>query len=173
MADKDNDGPPPLEDPNSPDYICVVCQNNVDALCQECQETAQLRANYTRNYSGGEDDKLSETSNSARDGETIRDDSDRDTKIPSYYIPLDIDDESSSYVGHMIDHEDPESPVTTRSNSPEARSASGTDDNISLHLSIDSPTSPETTVDVIDIDLGAENNLNYNRDEPHIIHNFD
>ena len=54
--------------------------------------------------------------------------------------------------GHVIDHEDPESPVTTHSNSPEARSANGTDDNISLHLSIDSPTSPETTVDVIDID---------------------
>ena len=138
MADKENDGPPPLEDPNSPNYICVVCQNNVDALCQECQETAHLRVNYTRNYSGGEDDKLSETSN----------DSDRDTKIPSFYTPLDIDDESSSYVGHMIDHLDPESPDSTRSNSPEARSDTGTDDNISLHLSSDSPTSPETDIDI-------------------------
>ena len=48
-----------------------------------------MRANSTRNDSGGEDDKLSETSNSAYDGETICDDSDRDTKNPS--IPLDID----------------------------------------------------------------------------------
>ena len=138
MADRDNDGPTPLEDTNSPDDICVVCHNNVDALCQECQETAQLRVNYTRNYSGEEDDKLSETS----------DDSDRDTKIPSFYTPLDIDDETSSYVGHVIDHLDPESPDSTRSNSPEPRSDTGTDDNISLHLSIDSPTSPETDIDI-------------------------
>ena len=34
----------------------------------------------------------------------MSDDSDRDT-------PLDIDDESQSYVAHMINHEDPESPV--------------------------------------------------------------
>ena len=172
MADKENDGPPPLEDPNSHDYICVVCQNNVHALCQECQETAEVRANSTRNDSGGEDDKLSETSNSAYDGETIRDDSDRDTKNPS--IPLDIDDESRSYVGHVIDHEDPESPVTTRSNSPETMSASGTDDSAYYaDTIIDSPTSTDTTVDVNDIDFGPENNLNYNRDEPQIIHNFD
>ena len=56
MADKEKDGPPPLE----------------------CQETAELRANSTINYSVGEADKVSETSNS-----------DRDTKNPS--IPLDID----------------------------------------------------------------------------------
>ena len=73
-----------------------------------------------RNYSEEEDDKLSETS----------DDSDRDTKIPSFYTPLDIDDESSSYVGHMIDHLDPESPDSSRSNSPEPRSDTGPDDNI-------------------------------------------
>ena len=121
MADKENDGPPPLEDPNSPDYVCVVCQNNVDALCQECQAIAELRANSTRNDSGGE-----------------------------------------------------ESPVTTRSNSPKAMSASGTNDSAySADTIIDSPTSTDTTVDMNDIDFGAENNLNYNRDEPHIIHNFD
>ena len=89
-------------------------------------------------------------------------------------IPLDIDDESRSYVGHVIDHEDPESPVTTRSNSPEPMSASGTDDSAYYaDTIIDSPTSTDTTVDVNDIDFGAENNLNYNHDEPHIIHNFD
>ena len=168
MADKENDGPPPLEDPNSPDYICVICQNNVDALCHECQETAELRANYTRNDSGGQDDKVSETSNSAYDGETIRDDSDdsdRDNGNPS--IPLDIDDESRSYVGHVTDHQDPESPVTTRSNSPEPMSASGTDDSdYYADTIIDSPRSTDTTVDVNDIDFGPEN-------EPHIIHNFD
>ena len=113
--DKNNDGPPPLEDPNSPNYICVVCQNNVNNLCQECQETRHLRVNYTRNYSEEEDDKVSETN----------DDNNKDTKIP-----LDIDDESSSYVGHAIDHLDPESPDSSRSNSPEPRSDTGPDDNI-------------------------------------------
>ena len=113
--DKNNDGPPPLEDPNSPNYICVVCQNNVNNLCQECQETRHLRVNYTRNYSEEEDDKVSETN----------DDNNKDTKIP-----LDIDDESSSYVGHAIDHLDPESPDSSRSNSPEPRSDTDPDDNI-------------------------------------------
>ena len=116
MADNENDGPPPLEDPNSPNYICVLCQNNADALCQECQEIAELRANSTRNYSGGEDDNMSETSNSATGT-----------------------DESAYYADTIID----------------------------------SPRSTDTTVDMNDIDFGAENNLNYNRDEPHIIHNFD
>ena len=37
----------------------------------------------------------------------------------------------------------------------------------------DSPTSTDTTVDMNDIDFGAENNLNYNPDEPRTIHNFD
>ena len=138
MADRNNDSPPPLEDTNKPDNICAICQNNVDTLCQKCQETSHQKVNYTRNYSGEEDDKLSETS----------DDSDRDTKIPSFYTPLDIDDESSSYVGHAIDHLDPESPDSSRSNSPEPRSDTGPDDNISLHLSSDSPTSPETDIDI-------------------------
>ena len=83
MTDKEHAGPPPLEDPNSRDYVCVYCQSNVDALCLECQELAQLTANFTRND---------------------RDDSDRDT-------PLDIDDESQNYDRHMLHHEDPESPV--------------------------------------------------------------
>ena len=132
MADKEKDGPPPLE----------------------CQETAELRANSTINYSVGEADKVLETSNS-----------DRDTKNPS--IPLDIDDESRSYVGHVTDHQDPESPVTTRSNSPEPMSASGTDDSdYYADTIIDSPRSTDTTVDVNDIDFGPEN-------EPHIIHNLD
>ena len=61
MADKKDAGPPHLEDPNSPDYVCVDCQSNVDALCFECQEMAQLTANSTRNDREGEDDKLSET----------------------------------------------------------------------------------------------------------------
>ena len=73
MADMEDAGPPSLEDPNSPDYVCVYCQSNVDALCLECQEMAQLTANSTRNDCEGEDDKLSETSDSAYDGETIRD----------------------------------------------------------------------------------------------------
>ena len=112
MAHKEDAGPPPLEDPNSPDYVCVYCQSNVDALCLECQNMAELTANSTRNDS---------------------DDSDRDT-------PLDIDDESQSYVGHMIDHEDPESPVYSDS------SDSAYADTIS-----DSPRSTDTTLDLNDI----------------------
>ena len=72
MADKEDAGPPPLEDPNSPDYVCVTCQSNIDALCLACQEMAQLRANSTRND---------------------RDDSDRDTPQPM----SDSDSSDSAY----------------------------------------------------------------------------
>ena len=123
MADKEDAGPPPLEDPNSPDYVCVYCQSNVDALCLECQEMAELTANSTRND---------------------RDDSDRDT-------PLDIDDESQSYVGHMILHEDPESPGT-RSNTPQPMSDSDSSDSAYYaDTIIDSPRSTDTTLDLNDI----------------------
>ena len=118
MADKEDAGPPPLEDPNSPDYVCVYCQSNVDALCLECQELAQLTANFTRND---------------------RDDSDRDT-------PLDIDDESQNYVGHMIDHEDPESPVYSDTS----------DSAYYADTIIDSPRSTDTTLDLNDIENDAE-----------------
>merc|ERR1711874_801060 len=94
-----------------------------DALCLECQEMAELTANSTRND---------------------RDDSDRD-------IPLDIDDESQSYVGHMIVHEDPESPVT-RSNTPQPMSDKDTSDSAYYADTIsDSPRSTDTTLDLNDI----------------------
>ena len=38
-------------------------------------------------------------------------------------VTLDVDDESSSYVGHMILHEDPDSPVTSRSTTPQPTGA--------------------------------------------------
>ena len=129
MANKEDAGPPHLEDPNNPDDVCVYCQSNVDAVCLECQELAQLTANFTRND---------------------RDDSDRDT-------PLDIDDESQSYVGHMILHENPESPVTTRSNTPQPMSDSDTSDSAYYaDTIIDSPRSTDTTLDLNDIENVAE-----------------
>ena len=40
MDHKKDAGPPPLEDPNSPDYVCGECHNKVNALCLECLEMA-------------------------------------------------------------------------------------------------------------------------------------
>ena len=127
MAYKKNDGPPPLEDPNSPDYVCIICQNNIDALCHECQEIADLKAIFTR---------------------MKRDNSDRDR-------PLDVDDESQSYVGHMTLHENPESPVTTRPNTPQPMSESDTSDcnaTYNTDTIINSPTSTDTTLDLNEIE---------------------
>ena len=79
MADKKDAGPPPLEDPNSPDYVCVTCQNNVNALCLACQEMAQLRANSTRNERDNSDRDTpqpmsdSDSTDSAYDVDTISD----------------------------------------------------------------------------------------------------
>ena len=53
MADKE-DGPPHLENPNSPSYVCVECHNK-DSLCLECTEMAQLPPNPTRNGRKGKD----------------------------------------------------------------------------------------------------------------------
>ena len=46
MAHKKDAGPPPLEDPNSPDYVCVQCHNKVNSLCLQCLEMALLRTDY-------------------------------------------------------------------------------------------------------------------------------
>ena len=46
MAHKKDAGPPPLEDPNSPDYVCVQCHNKVNSLCLPCLEMALLRTDY-------------------------------------------------------------------------------------------------------------------------------
>ena len=35
-------GPPPLEDPNSPEYDCVEC-HSANPLCMECHEMSQLK----------------------------------------------------------------------------------------------------------------------------------
>ena len=131
MADNTDIGPPPLEDPNSPEYVCLECQSNEDSLCAECQEMAQLRANSTRNGNS---------------------------------VTLDIDDESRSYVGHMILHEDPDSPVTSRSTTPQPTGAI-----------IDSPTSTDTTLDLNDSDFVDENDVISvpGSPGPHIIHNYD
>ena len=177
MADKEDADHPHLENPNSPEYVCVECQNNEDSLCLECQEMAQLTPNSTRNGREGKDDALSDTSDSAYDGDTICDDSEMDTKKQS--IPLDIDDESRSYVGHMIMHENPDSPVTTRSNTPQPTDAMSDTSHsaYSADTIIDSPRSTDTTFDLNDSDFVDENDLpglpTYNRNESDIIQNYD
>ena len=46
MAHKKDAGPPPLEDPNSPDYVCVQCHNKVNSLCLPCLDMAKVRTGY-------------------------------------------------------------------------------------------------------------------------------
>ena len=55
MADNKAAGPPTLENPNSPDNVCVTCQNRVDSLCPACQELALLRTNSTTNEPNNSD----------------------------------------------------------------------------------------------------------------------
>ena len=79
MADKKDAGPPPLEDPNSPEYVCVTCHNKVNSLCLACQEMALLRANFTRNERDNSDRYTpqamsdSDMTDSAYDADTIID----------------------------------------------------------------------------------------------------
>ena len=46
MAYKKDAGPPPLQDPNSPDYKCSVCHNRVNSLCLPCLDMAKIRAGF-------------------------------------------------------------------------------------------------------------------------------
>ena len=46
MDHKKDAGPPPLEDPNSPDYVCGECHNKVNALCLQCLEMAPRSMDY-------------------------------------------------------------------------------------------------------------------------------
>ena len=46
MAYNKDNGPPPLEDPNSPDYKCSVCHNRVNSLCLPCLDMAKIRAGF-------------------------------------------------------------------------------------------------------------------------------
>ena len=102
MADKKDAGPPPLENPNIPDYVCVSCHSNIHKLCLECQAMAQLAANSRRNDRKVDDDELSET---------ICDDSD----ITPLIQPIDqamiasVTSSPKRYVSHMIVPEDHES----------------------------------------------------------------
>ena len=79
MADKKDAGPPPLEDPNSPEYVCVTCHNRVNSLCLACQEMALLRANFTTNERDNSDRYTpqamsdSDMTDSAYDADTIID----------------------------------------------------------------------------------------------------
>ena len=71
-------------------------------------------------------------------------------------IMLNIEDESQDYVGHIIIHENPESPVTTpRASPPEPTDAmsdndSATSDDSAYHADTicDSPTSTSSTLDL-------------------------
>ena len=67
-------------------------------------------------------------------------------------ITLEIEDESQDYVGHMIIHEDPDSPVTPRANTPQPMDAiSDTSDSVyDADTLCDSPRSTDTTFDLND-----------------------
>ena len=73
-------------------------------------------------------------------------------------ITLNIEDESQDYVGHIIIHEDPESPVTTpRATTPEPTDAISDKDSATSDESAydadticDSPTSTSSTLDLND-----------------------
>ena len=74
MADKE-DGPPPLENPNSPSYVCVECHNNEDSLCLECHEMAQLPPNPNRNGRKVKDDAPTEPRDAMSGNDSTSDDS--------------------------------------------------------------------------------------------------
>ena len=71
-------------------------------------------------------------------------------------ITLNIEDESQDYVGHMIIHEDPESPVIPRATTPEPTDAisdnngATSDSAYDADTIIDSPTSTSSTLDLND-----------------------
>ena len=79
MADNKDAGLPPLQDPNTPDYVCPTCQDRVNSLCLACQELALLRANSTTNERDNSDSYTpqampdSDMSDSAYDADTIID----------------------------------------------------------------------------------------------------
>ena len=50
MAEKQDNGPPPLEDPNSVDYECVICHNKVNSQCLSCLEKALQMTSFDRIY---------------------------------------------------------------------------------------------------------------------------
>ena len=79
MADNKDAGLPPLQDPNTPDYVCPTCQDRVNSLCLACQELALLRANSTTNERDNSDSYTpqamsdSDMTDSAYDADTIID----------------------------------------------------------------------------------------------------
>ena len=50
MAEKQDDGPPPLEDPNSWDYECVICHNKVNSQCLSCLQKSLQMTSFGRIY---------------------------------------------------------------------------------------------------------------------------
>merc|ERR1711913_256704 len=98
--------PPPLEGPNN--YFCTTCQNDVDALCKECFRQRfinDIRTMMKRNkgrpltYASASPDTTPQNT----------------TTLEERTIP-DVDDETSSYVGHMTTYDDPASPDTSPGN---------------------------------------------------------
>ena len=79
MADNKDAGLPPLQDPNTPDNVCPICQGWVDSPCLACQEFALMRANSTTNQRDNSDSYTpqampdSDMSDSAYDADTIID----------------------------------------------------------------------------------------------------
>ena len=79
MVDNKDAGLSPLQDPNTPDSVCPICQDRVDSPCLACQEFALMRANSTANQRDNSDSYTppampdSDMSDSAYDADTIID----------------------------------------------------------------------------------------------------
>ena len=91
MAYNNLNGPPPQEDPKNPNFICSNCHNNIYELCDECMERVDVQeifAMMKKNKGRPLDDGP----------------------------PLNVEDESRSYVDHMKVHDSTEPPNTTPNN---------------------------------------------------------
>ena len=141
MASNIREQPPPLEDPNSPDYVCTSCKNDVLNLCLEClgrinmdDIKAMIEKNlgrpltYAPAFNVNNDRLLSantETSEDALPPNIANENCDHSGYDGPHPTP---DDETDSWVGHMTTFEDPASPDPTPSN-PEVMSVDASDEN--------------------------------------------
>ena len=110
MADKEGAGHPPLQDLNSPDYVCVTCQNRVNSLCLPCQELALLRGNSTTNERDNSDsyppEPMSDSDkDSAYDADTIIDSPNSRSSTLQLYVSDNSNDENNVSDNNLNDEE--------------------------------------------------------------------
>ena len=124
MASNLREQPPPLEDANSPEYVCPSCKNDGLKLCLACLERinkddikAMIEKNlgrpltYAPAFNVNNDRLLSantETSEDTPPPNIANENCDHSGYDGPRPTP---DDETDSWVGHMTTFEDPASPV--------------------------------------------------------------